>query len=59
MHQGKATKQMTKYDVSRSLAMRECWYLISSSECLVGVSQWHIAVVDVLVDVVCVVVLNT
>ena len=42
---------MTKYDVLRSLGMREYWYSISSSGCLVVVLQWHIEVVEALVDV--------
>ena len=59
VHRGKATKQMTKYNVLRSLGMREYGYFISSSGCLVEVLQWHIEVVDALVDVVCAAVLNT
>ena len=50
---------MTNYDVLRSLGMWEYWYFTSCSECLVDVLQWHIEVVDAVVDVVCVAVLNT
>ena len=59
MHRGKAAKQMTKYNVLRSLGMREYYYFISSCGCLVEVLQWHIEVVDALVDVVRAAVLNT
>ena len=50
---------MTQYEVLRSLGMREYCYFISSRGCLVEVLQWHIEVVDALVDVVCAAALDT
>ena len=59
VHRGKATKQMTKHDVLRSLGIREYCFLFSFIWFWAVVLHWHIEVVDSLVDVVCTAVLNT